>query len=163
MLAPIKNVNQYNTAPSKTIVRAVKTEKLAYTIVLIIISFTAFGCPKAEVPFGYDLKIDNKTNHTLKIVLFNSINETIEFNLDPLKINNSFYTISLYKNEINKFLVDWSNGTQLIRNDIMLMEWNGPAYLEGVENHFNNINAWTIQDINSFNSIDGVFAFTTYQ
>ena len=98
MLAPIKNVSQYNTVPSKTIVRAVKTEKLVYPIVLIIISFTPFGCPKAEVLLGYDLIIDNKTNHTLKIVLFNSINGTIEFNIDRLKTDNTFHKISLYEN-----------------------------------------------------------------
>jgi len=146
LLAPIKNVNLYNAVPSKTIVRAFKIVKLVYPIVLIIISFTPFECPKSEVLLGYDLIIDNKTNQTLKIVLFNLINGTIEFNLDPLKTNNTFHEISLYENEknINKFLVDWSYGTELIRNDTMLMEWNGPAYLGGVENYFYNIDIWTV-------------------
>jgi hypothetical protein len=128
--------------------------------------FTLFcGCPPAEIPLGYDLVFDNKTSNELEIRFFNTGESTTfseNYFLNPLRKLETHHTVSFYKNEIvvEEFFKSWYEKTHILRNDTLLIEWQGPAYNGKDENHFYNINSWEIIDENSSSFVDGNFIFT---
>ena len=125
-----------------------------------------YGCPKTEIPLGYDLVFDNQTSDELEVRFFNTGSTIISksYLLTPTNVKNTAYTVGVYKNEfvVEEFFNSWFGKSQVLRNDTLLIEWRGPAYYGGEENHFYNINAWRVEDDNPFNSMDGIFIFTIY-